>query len=140
MTDAKTNALYDNSLMNAEIHHLLKYKYACWLHARSQSHDAKHAGNAQNVSWVSRRHARGTSDGGVTWKGWRKRMGDSRCRTLDQKQNHVNCNSYCRSKPVSPQKNTSEQAIEACKQTWENGIGGCQESKASSWCLQITVQ
>jgi hypothetical protein len=29
MTDAKTNALYDNSLMNAEIHHLLKYKYAC---------------------------------------------------------------------------------------------------------------
>jgi hypothetical protein len=42
-------------------------------------------------------------------------MGDSRCRTLDQKQNHVNCNSYCRSKPVSPQKNTSEKAIEACK-------------------------
>jgi len=70
----------------------------------------------------------GTSDGGlygkVAGKGW-EIVGVGR---LNQKQNHVNCNSYCRSKPVSPQKNTSEKVIEACK-PGKMELGGVKSQK-----------
>ncbi len=55
-----------------------------------------------------------------------------------QKQNHLNCTSYCRSKPVSPQKKTYRKAIEACKME----LGGSRvKSKflVSTNCSQIKL-